>query len=360
MRILHVVGSLAREWGGLSLFVAEMAAEQASAGHAVTLLTQDRPGRGGCWDAGLAIVVSAADSTMEELVRESAVVHVHGLWLPFHHQAARLARKYRRAHVISTHGMLEPEALRFSRWKKRLAWALYQRHDLACAPLLHATTAVETRSIRAHGFKQAVVEVPPGVRVSATPSRGSGPRVALFLGRIHPMKGIDRLIDAWAEVRPQGWRLVLAGPDEGGHWAQVAARIQAAGMAGQIEWLGPVFDATKERVLNEAHLLVIPSLSENFGIVVAEGLAHGLPVLTTTGTPWQCLTEERCGWWVEPTVAGIAAALKSACTLDSNTLQDMGQRGRLLAETHFRWDCGARQLLAAYDGLAQTSLTSLE
>jgi glycosyltransferase involved in cell wall biosynthesis len=288
------------------------------------------------WDA----IVEAAD-----------VVHVHGLWLPFYHQALTAARRRKKPHLLSVHGMLEPGALQFSKWKKRAAMLLYQRKDLHLAPALHATAELELGRIRQFGLRQPAVLAPPGVPLPPEPKMtlpAGQDRRALFIGRISPIKGILTLIDAWAAVRPKGWKLDLAGPDEAGHLAEVKAKLREQKLEQEVIYHGPAFGEMKEKLLSEASLLMVPSLSENFGIVVAEGLAHHLPVITTTGMPWEVLKQKQCGWWVPVGLNPLITALNEATALPAEKLTEMGQRGRRLAEKEFSWAGIATQMSSAY------------
>ena len=145
---------------------------------------------------------------------------IMGLWLPSNHAAARAARRAGRPFIVSTRGMLAPWSLAQSRWKKRFGWTLYQRRDLHSAALFHATAEQEAEDVRRVGLRQPVALIPNGVdlpgRYGTDRPKGEA-RQALFLSRIHPKKGLLNLVQAWAAVRPEGWELVLAGPDADGH-----------------------------------------------------------------------------------------------------------------------------------------------
>ena len=161
--------------------------------------------------------------------RGEVVLHDNGLWLPTNHNASRVAQTAGVPFVISPRGMLTPWAMQFHGWKKRLAWQLYQRRDLARARLLHATSRDEAEGFRTLGLRQPVAIIPNGVnlppekRKAESGKRKVEIRTALFLSRIHPKKGLLDLVEAWHRVRPAGWRVIIAGGDEGGHRAVVKA-----------------------------------------------------------------------------------------------------------------------------------------
>jgi len=156
------------------------------------------------------------------------------------------------------------------------------------------------------------------------------------------------LIQAWAQVRPKNWCLRIAGPDEAGHRKQVERAAAAAGIAESVSFIGEVAPQAKQSEFSKADLFVLPSYSESFGMAVAEALAHGLPVLTTTGTPWASLQQNGCGWWVEPTTDGLAAGLRVATALERDALCAMGAKGRQFVKAEFSWEYAAERLVAAY------------
>jgi glycosyltransferase involved in cell wall biosynthesis len=291
------------------------------------------------------------------------VFHDNGMWLSHNHRLAHLAHARGIPRVVSTRGMLEPWALNHKRLKKRVAWALYQRRDLTTARYHHTTADVEMRNVQRLELGVPVGAIPNGVdipeldrdRASERDTTRNEYRTALFVGRIYPVKGLPMLIEAWARVRPRGWRLRIAGPDEAGHRAEVEQAASAAGVTDVISFAGPLDDEAKRSALLAADLFVLPSYSESFGVALAEALAHAVPVLTTTAVPWSMLRERRCGWQVNPNVDGIAAGLREATSLDAHTLQAMGARGRELVAAEFGWERVAKRFLLMYESLVCTS-----
>ena len=290
------------------------------------------------------------------------VLHDNGMWLRHNHRLAQLATTRGIPRIVSTRGMLEPWAMNHKRLKKRLAWWLYQRRDLKQARCHHTTAEAEAANVRRLGLGVPVRVIPNGVdvprvdrstRSTQLGKETSRKRTALFLGRIYPVKGLPMLVEAWARVRPPSWCLQIVGPDEAGHRAEVERAVSAASLSDVICFVGPLDGDAKQSALLNADLFVLPTHSESFGVVVGEALAHGLPVLTTTGAPWPMLIERGCGWRVDPTVDGLAEGLRQATALDSETLQAMGAKGRELVETEFRWDRVAKQFATIYDDLVR-------
>jgi glycosyltransferase involved in cell wall biosynthesis len=285
--------------------------------------------------------------------RRIDIVHVHGLWAPPIHAACESARRLGLPLVLATHGMLEPSALAIKWWKKRAALAVYQRRGLAAADILHATALQEAGNLRRFGLRQPILVAPPGITPPRVESmrdwQDSAPRTALFVGRIAPVKNLLGLIAAWADARPAGWKLVIAGPDDAGHAAAIQAAIDRAGLAGSVGMLGPQYGAAKEALFRSASLFVLPSLSENFGVVVLEALAYGVPVVATCGTPWQEVADTGAGWWVPGVHGSLAATLAEATRASPDELCDMGQRGRRLVEERYAWPAIRDGVQAAYD-----------
>jgi glycosyltransferase involved in cell wall biosynthesis len=287
------------------------------------------------------------------------VLHDNGIWLPHNHQLTVLAARRHIPRVVSTRGMLVPWAIRHKRWKKWLAWQLYQRRDLQRAQLLHATAPPEARNLENFGLGVPVrmfpngVDLPdidPGIAVERKVPN-AGQHTALFLGRINPIKGLPMLVEAWARVRPKGWHLEIAGPDEARHRDEVERAVSIAGLDGVVSFLGPVEGKAKSSLYLNANLFVLTSYSESFGMAVAEALAYGLPVLTTKGAPWPGLAVHGCGWSVDATADGIAQGLRQATSQDPATLHAMGAKGRAWVAAEFSWAAVAKQFSSAYKQL---------
>jgi glycosyltransferase involved in cell wall biosynthesis len=343
--ILHAVGSLRYTWGGLSKYVADLATEQARYGYHVSLITADQH-LDECWPIENVERVNLRDALAADLFRGVDIVHVHGLWLPFCHRVLRHGLKNQKPTILGTHGMLEPAALKFSVWKKRIASLLYQNADLRNASAIHVTGASELQSIRRRGLLGPVIISSPGIELRPEPdwNRRDQSRTALFVGRIHPVKGIDLLIEAWKKVAPRDWKLIIAGPDGGNYVPSMLEKIRGR----NIEYLGPVFDAKKEELYRNASLVVQPSLSENFSLTIVEALASSIPVLTTTTTPWKSIAERSCGWCIEPNLASVHAGLEEALGQSVESRMRMGSIARAFAQDSFSWPSIVGQLDRCY------------
>jgi glycosyltransferase involved in cell wall biosynthesis len=283
-------------------------------------------------------------------------VHFHGVWSPAFVSRFRAWRKAGVPCLVSPHGMLEPWALAHKRWKKAVAWQLYQRRILNQFQGLHGTSEREIAQFRKLGLEVPSEVIPWGVNLPSQDVFKPSPittKTALFVGRIYPVKGLPLLVEAWNRVRPQGWKMLLMGPDEAGHRKEVEAAIAKNRLGDVFEFLGELKDEAKDEIYRQAQLFILPSYTENFGLVVAEALAHGLPVVTTQGTPWSGLTQKRCGWWVPTSVDGLAQGIQEACSLNLEDLNSMGERGRLWMQKEFGWNRVAAHMKMMYQNLVK-------
>lgn len=348
VRVLHTVHSVRPEVGGPSQSVPSLVRALRETGVDALLWTShQRETRDTHPD--LAAPIGSLAQAIERL-QPVDMIHDHGIWLRSNHRAATLATSRGIARVVSPRGMLEPPARQLRGWRKRAAWALYQRRDLQTATFLHATHDREKQEFPRLGLTPPAVVIPNGVDVPACHQRpgGAGHRTALYLGRIHPIKGLPELIEAWARVAPRGWRMRVVGPGAPAYRADVAALIETAGLGETWHLEGPVDGEEKWRLLREADLFILPTRSESFGMAVAEALACGVPVLTTTGAPWSGLVTRRCGWWVHRSPAALAAALSEAVALRPDQRQAMGARGRAWMTADFGWKEIGRRMAGAY------------
>lgn len=275
---------------------------------------------------------------------EFDLVHMHGLWRLHYTQIDRFAHKQGLPVVLSTHGMLEPSALQHHGWRKRLGRRLYQDRVLKGVQCFHTTASSEADSIYRLGLRRPTAVIPWGIDVPRQDpprtipcSRVGDRRTALYLSRFHPIKGLDLLLRAWSAVEksfPQ-WDLMLAGYDENGYRAQLQALAGSLGISQRVFFHGPLLSKEKEAAFADAEIFILPSRSENFGLAVGEALARGLPVITTTGTPWSNVADWGCGWYVEPSVPAITQALVAALEQPGPKLRQMGERGREIVLTKY-------------------------
>ena len=369
--ILHAIANLRATAGGPPRSVAALVDNLSRHGRRVGLFTRriDEPevpvaatverfyGNSG-GEAWAALGLDAGSRARREVVDAIAasaatIVHSHGIWTPACHAVAAACAEVGIPHVISVRGMLEPWAVRSRAAKKLIAWIAYQRCDLANAAAIHATSRSEMEAIRGMGLRQPIILIPNGIFDAHPLPRQPSPvfRQAFFLSRISPKKGVPLLLEAWNRVRPSNWRLVIAGNDDRGHAAFLRSIISNLGIADSVEVVAGIPDTEKWSWYARSDLFILPTYSENFGLVVAEAMLAGLPVITTHGAPWELLETTGTGWWVPINVESLASALCEAVKMDPDALRAMGNKAQQVARVEFDWNSITARFSDAYDWL---------
>jgi glycosyltransferase involved in cell wall biosynthesis len=266
--------------------------------------------------------------------------------------AGQVARKAHKKLIVSPRGMLAQAALQFSPLKKKIFWAALQRSAFEHTAVWHVTSAEEAEDIRAFGVTAPIAIIPNGIDIpnyTADHADLTLRRTLLFMSRLHPKKGVEGLIEAWASLEPERpeWDLVIAGPDEGRYRARLEAQAAKSGCQ-RVTFTGPVYGQEKADLMMGSDLFVLPTQNENFGLVVGEALAAGVPAIVTKGAPWQRLETEGCGWWIDHGVEPLLAALRAATSLAPSTRWEMGRRGRVWVERDLSWDLTGLQMIALY------------
>ena len=296
---------------------------------------------------------------------EISVVHQHALWTGISRITSRLRDRHGIASVVTPHGALEKWALRKSVWKKEITLALYERGNLRNASCLHACSEQEKTGFREYGLTRPVAVIPNGVSGAWLESSGDAEafrsrcglpaqkRIMLFLSRVTPVKGLPMLMDALQQVRNllDDWIVVVAGSGEPDHLKEVQQLVDKLQLEDYLHFTGPLFDQVKRDAFAAAELFVLPTQRENYGIVVAEALGAGVPVLTTKGAPWQSLVTHQCGWWADADADALAGALKIALCCAPEELRVMGERGRRLIAAEHTWARRAKMTLDLYQWL---------
>ena len=301
-----------------------------------------------------------------QLVMSHDVVHVHGLWQFVDWKACADAQTWNRPLVISPRGSLMRKRLQRSAWKKRVAGMLFDRRNITQATLMHATSEHEAEEIWHYGYKGPIAVIPNGIAIpddvceerTASDSERfyarwnhlRGQRLMLFLSRVQPIKGLSSLVEAWATLAAHhpDWHLVVAGPDERGHTMEISALAERRGLSGRVTFTGPLYDSDRTAAFAASEFLILPTMSENFGMVIAESLAHSRPVFTTFGAPWSQLPNRNCGWWVPIGADAMITALPAVLSMTRAQMRSMGNLGRQWMSESFSWSAVATSFSQSY------------
>ena len=371
IEVVHVTPSLSYKGGGVSLAFWKLASHQAELGLTVSLMglkdrytSDDTPVYNNirCYTGtvtGPRFLSYSSDLRRNLYSQHNAdLIHVHGLWM-YPGVAARItAAKARIPLIISPHGMLDSWALKNSIWKKKIAGWLYENRNLRSAACIHALCEPEYQSIRAYGLKNPVAIISNGVDLPNLtdkkvippwePRVDADKNVMLFLGRIHPKKGLANLVKAWSKVKPKDWILAIAGWDQGGHENQLKELVSEHGLTEDIIFLGPVFNDLKQACLQNASAFILPSFSEGLPMSVLEAWSYGLPVLMTKFCNIPEGFEANAAIEIQPESDSIAEGMKEFIALSSDEQGQIGRNGLELIKDKFTWPKIAAQMVDVY------------
>ena len=358
MRLLHYLPSLDRTSGGTTAYMQLLAAELGKLAE-LHIVTHPSPNPVPVANARVHYVSPSLLGGMKRQWRRLLddvrpdFVHVNGCWMPQCVLAQRWAQQAGYKVVLSPHGMLEPWIMSRHYWTRKLpALWLYQKRAVVLADYLHATAESEKDNLLRLGYNAKIAVIPNGIEVEGVEMKPSWKRTGkiLFLSRIHVKKGINFLIEAFAALKElsTGYELLVAGEGEQAYVAELEQLAMRLGVNDRVHFVGGVYGDEKWRLFREADVFVLPTYSENFGIVVAEALACGTPVITTKGTPWQELETCSCGWWTEVGTQGTVRALSSFFQKSEAELEVMGRNGRLLVEAKYSSRKMAEDMMRLY------------
>lgn len=377
MHIIHITGGFSARYGGIAQVVSGLSSAQAKLGHHVVVIASTVPDEKDevFKPRGVKLVISMQDALakiwsghslelrhdIEDNIIKTDVVHFHGLWHYPLFLGSKVAYKGKIPYVIAPHGSLDPWCLEYKRTKKKTYMGLIQRKQLLRASLIHATSDAE---------RQVVNMSLPGVRTGMIQNGVDIPqafsnkdkavferlfpllvnrRIILFMGRIHPVKGIDIMIRAFAEAKRTHIEhaLVIAGPDEVGLKHELEELAQELEVKDKIFFLGFIEGAAKRCLLHAAEMLVMPSHSEGFSISILEAMAFSKPVIITTGCDFPEVAVEGAGIVVKPDPGELAEAMDMVSS-NKELANEMGSNGRRLVEKKYSWDKIAGDMIEMY------------
>jgi poly(glycerol-phosphate) alpha-glucosyltransferase len=280
------------------------------------------------------------------------ILQLHGLWMYPTVAALAWHRRTGRPFIVNPHGQLDEWAVNHSSWKKRIAGWCYQNAGLREAACLRALCASEAKSIRAYGLRNPVCVIPNGIDLPMADPEcpppwaeriESGKKVLLYLGRLHPQKGLLNLLRAWAEIRNLAWpetgtwELAIAGWDQNGHEAELKTLARELSLGRSVHFLGPQLGAAKASAYHHADAFVLPSFSEGLPMVVLEAWAHGRTVLMTPACNLPEGFQAEAAIPIETGVHNVVGGLQVLFSMSEQERRTMGARGRELVAKRFTW-----------------------
>ncbi|MCY2952135.1 MAG: glycosyltransferase [Planctomycetota bacterium] len=383
MKILHITPTLDPAVGGLPMVVYRLAAAQAALGHEVHILTYASPHAQTQIEQAYAavphrqlvhchllapssrfefLVGRRARAAVDQFIRErpATALHLHGVWCATSLAASKAARRLRHPYLLAPHSMLHRACLD-NKWpKKQIAMYFGYRSMLTHAAAIHCLNEHECQAVLDLRLNVPSVILPNGLfleEVSSSPLPGSfhaaypqlqGCPFILFIGRLHHVKGLDYLADAFAiltQSNPQV-QLVIVGPDAG-EQAPFSRRVAHAGLTHRVHMLGPLYGSLKQAALADAACYCLPSRLEGFSVAIAEALGCGVPVVISHQCNFPEVPLAGAGEAVPLDAPQIAAALERVLS-DPQRRLAMGQAGRQLVASRYLWPQIAEQSLAIY------------
>jgi glycosyltransferase involved in cell wall biosynthesis len=290
------------------------------------------------------------------------IIHNHGMWQMNALYPGWIAKNSKCLLITSPHGTFSEWAMKNGSPIKIVFWILLQRPALRHAECFHATSESEYKDIRRLGFHQPVAIIPNGIDIPQLPEKKkSSLRTLLFLGRIHPVKGLDLLLPAWKQVQAHfsDWQLVIVGSDDdyygkNGYLKEMCDLSNKLDLK-RIKFVGELYGSDKLQAYCDADLFILPSYSENFGVTVAEALSSGTPAITTRGTPWEEIQSHQAGWWVHANVESLVECMRGALQLSGVDLEKMGSHGRKWMKNEFSWRYVGKKMSDTYQWLCDRS-----
>jgi glycosyltransferase involved in cell wall biosynthesis len=385
MNILQVINSVNPSGGGPIESVRQLGGALESAGHRVEIASLDPPGTT-CLEQCELPVYPLGPTSLQYGFSTRFVpwlrahrtcydaVIVNGIW-QFHSFGTWCAlRKTTTPYVVFPHGMLDPwfkKQYPLKHVKKWLYWPWADHRVLRDAQAVAFTSEEERVSARSSFWLYKCHEVVAALGIAMPTGEPhlemkeflgrhpelTGKRLALFMGRVHPKKGCDLLIEAFAQVlaRDPNWHLVIAGPDQVGWQKTLSSRAAGLGIAERITWTGMINGTMKWGALRAAEIFVLPSHQENFGIAVVEALAVGVPTLISKKVNiWREIELDGAGEASEDTLLGTCELLESYLILSNEIRLNMREKARACFERRFEITEAATKLegiLATVTGL---------
>jgi poly(glycerol-phosphate) alpha-glucosyltransferase len=377
VKILHSCQSLSRSFGGVFEAVRQLVAAQAvlQPGWSFRVIGADDENRtadAASWQGcetyayqvrGLRSIGWSCGIRRQYEQFQPDVVHVHGLWMYYGMINGRICRRSGTPYVVSPHGMLDPWALSNSAWKKKLVRSLTEDRHLARATCLHALCNEEAAGIRALGFRNPICVIPNGVQLPLQGPQLPAPwssefakdsRIMLYLGRLHPKKGLENLLKSWKELFLQKtlhsspWKLVVAGWGDPGYDHLLREMASHYDLNQRVLFVGPLFGDAKTAAYQNAEAFVLPSFSEGLPMAVLEAWSHRLPVLMTPQCNLTVGFSRQAAIEIGTSVEAVLGPAQEFLVLPASEQKMIGENGYRLVCDQFTWTQVSSNLAHVY------------
>jgi len=295
---------------------------------------------------------------LEEILEDIDIVHIYGLWRPFIFRLFHKAKKLKKKIITSPIGALEPWSLNQKKLKKKIAWHLYQKKMLDNSDYIHATCEEEKNNIRQIGLKNKIIVLPHGISTKQEKinKNKNTKKKMIFFSRIHAKKGLLELIEAWKEVKnKKDWILEIYGPvSDENYFNKAFKAIKINNLSNEIKILNPIYKTEeKNKIFENSDCFILPSKSENFGISIGEALSFGLPVLTTTATPWKLINDYNAGFVFDLSKKNLLFYLEKFFSLNDETLKTMSLNAKNLINEKFEKNKVYQDYINFYKSIAR-------
>ena len=360
MKILHTISSLGISGGGPSQSVFYTVKGLQQQGVSADILTY-KPQAGDTYIADESFIIglqtgktSFAYSSAYRHFLETCqydLYHAQGLWQYPAYITAKLARKQNKPYIITPRGMLYPQALNVSKYKKQLFLRLFLMNDLNKAAVVHATCIEEMQHLRNLGVKSPIAIIPNPINIPETIIISNPDKLRFgYLGRVHSRKNIERLLYVWDKLNldKADAELIIIGDGDKQYMDFLKAEQIRLNLK-NIVFTGFLSGEAKENALNSLSYLVVPSDFENFGMIIPEALIKGIPVIASKGTPWEELNTHNCGWWVDNDVDTLTETIKKALDTPENIRLKMGKRGQELVKNNYSVEVVSEKMIQLYN-----------
>lgn len=286
-------------------------------------------------------------------IKKNDIIHIHSLWLYLSIISIQAQKIEGVKKIISVHGALDKWALNNGFLKKLLILKLYEQKNLNTTDCIHALCEQEYDDIRKITLNSPIAVIPNGVNLPLffrdKNNSLKETKTLLFLGRIHPKKGLINLFHAWSKVKLNNWKLLIVGPEENNHLHELIILSKKLKIDNNIEFIGPKFGKEKEEILRNADALVLPSYSEGLPMAILEAWANKIPVLMTPECNFLDGFTSYSALKVNTTVDSIAEGLRSLNSLSNEELKIIGENGYKLVQEKYTWDVVSAQWIELYD-----------